>query len=104
LNQLQFAVTATKLSCDGEHRGAPMAIEKPTAIDCIRKARAVLLLDHPFFGALIFRLTPVSASSIPTMATDGKSLFYNPAFVDELPPDQSPGAQRWHGAAEGCPE
>jgi predicted metal-dependent peptidase len=68
-----------------------MAIEKPTAIDCIRKARAVLLLDHPFFGALIFRLTPVFAPSIPTMATDGKSLFYNPSFVDELPPDQLVG-------------
>jgi len=68
-----------------------MAIEKPTAIDRIRKARAVLLLDHPFFGALIFRLTPVSAPNIPTMATDGKSLFYNPSFVDELPPDQLVG-------------
>jgi len=68
-----------------------MAIVKPTAIDRIRKARAVLLLDHPFFGALIFRLTPVSAPSIPTMATDGKSLFYNPSFVDELPPDQLVG-------------
>ena len=68
-----------------------MAIEKPTAIDRIRKARAVLLLDHPFFGALIFRLTPVSAPNIPTMATDGKSLFYNPSFVDELPSDQLVG-------------
>ena len=68
-----------------------MAIEKPTAIDRIRKARAVLLLDHPFFGALIFRLTPVAAPNIPTMATDGKSLFYNPAFVNELPPDQLVG-------------
>ena len=68
-----------------------MATVKPTAIDRIRKARTVLLLNHPFFGALIFRLTPVSAPNIPTMATDGKSLFYNPAFVDELPPDQLVG-------------
>ena len=64
---------------------------KLKALDLIRKARTVLLLDHPFFGALIFRLTPVSAPSIPTMATDGKSLFYNPAFVEELPPDQLVG-------------
>ena len=68
-----------------------MATVKPTAIDRIRKARTVLLLNHPFFGALIFRLTPVSAPNIPTMATDGKSLFYNPSFVDELPPDQLVG-------------
>jgi predicted metal-dependent peptidase len=64
---------------------------KLKALDLIRKARTVLLLDHPFFGALIFRLAPVSAPSIPTMATDGKSLFYNPAFVEELPPDQLVG-------------
>jgi len=68
-----------------------MATVKPTAIDRIRKARTVLLLDHAFFGALIFRLIPISAPSIPTMATDGKSLFYNPSFVDELPPDQLVG-------------
>ena len=68
-----------------------MATVKPTAIDRIRNARTVLLLDHAFFGALIFRLIPISAPSIPTMATDGKSLFYNPSFVDELPPDQLVG-------------
>ena len=59
---------------------------KLKALDLIRKARTVLLLDHPFFGALIFRLAPVSAPSIPTMATDGKSLFYNPAFVRDCHP------------------
>ena len=59
--------------------------------DRIRKARTVLLMDHPFFGALIFRLKLVSAPGIKTMATDGVSLFYNPTFVESLTPSQLVG-------------
>ena len=43
----------------------------------IRKARTALLLDHPFFGSLLFRLGARPTTSIQTMATDG-----NPDFVD----------------------
>ena len=50
----------------------------------ILKARTTLLLDHPFFGTLLFRLGARPCSSIETMATDGRSLFYNPEFVDTL--------------------
>jgi predicted metal-dependent peptidase len=50
----------------------------------IQKARTTLLLDHPFFGSLLFRLGGRASGSIQTMATDGVSLFYNPAFVDTL--------------------
>lgn len=50
----------------------------------LRKARTALLLDHPFFGTLMFRLCAVAKHSIQTMATDGVSLFYNPTFVDTL--------------------
>jgi predicted metal-dependent peptidase len=50
----------------------------------IQKARTTLLLDHPFFGSLLFRLRGQECHSIETMATDGKSLFYNPGFVDTL--------------------
>jgi predicted metal-dependent peptidase len=48
----------------------------------IQKARTVLLLDHPFFGSPLFRLGGRTSNSIQTMATDGVSLFYNPAFVE----------------------
>lgn len=44
----------------------------------IQRARTSLLLDHPFFGSLLFRLKWREASSIDTMATDGVSLFYTP--------------------------
>ena len=50
----------------------------------IQKARTTLLLDHPFFGTLLFRLKGRETHSVATMATDGVSLFYNPAFVDTL--------------------
>lgn len=50
----------------------------------LQKARTALLLDHPFFGSLLFRLKGRESRSIKTMATDGVSLFYNPDFVDTL--------------------
>jgi predicted metal-dependent peptidase len=50
----------------------------------IQKARTTLLLDHPFFGTLLFRLGGKASLSVATMATDGVSLFYNPEFVDTL--------------------
>jgi predicted metal-dependent peptidase len=50
----------------------------------IQKARTALLLDHPFFGTLLFRLGARPHSSIATMATDGVSLYFNPEFVETL--------------------
>src|SRR5579863_850637 len=50
----------------------------------VQKARTTLLLDHPFFGTLLFRLGGKASRSVTTMATDGVSLFYNPEFVDTL--------------------
>src|ERR1700751_451501 len=50
----------------------------------IHKARTTLLLDHPFFGTLLFRLGAQARSSIATMATDGVSLYFNPQFVEAL--------------------
>ena len=57
----------------------------PTIIERrLQKARTALLLDHPFFGSLLFRLKGRESRSIKTMATDGISLFYNPDFVGTL--------------------
>jgi len=50
----------------------------------IQKARTALLLDHPFFGTLLFRLGGRPSNTIETMATDGVSLFYNPQFMEKL--------------------
>jgi predicted metal-dependent peptidase len=57
--------------------------ETPTSLR-IQKARTSFILDHPFFGSLLFRLKGHECRSIPTMATDGVSLYYNPDFVETL--------------------
>ena len=50
----------------------------------IQKARTTLILDHPFFGTLLFRLGARPSRAVATMATDGISMFYNPEFVETL--------------------
>ncbi len=58
----------------------------PNASRAVRltRARTALLLDHPFFGALLLRLRLVECAGIETMATDEVTLFYNPSFLDGL--------------------
>ena len=50
----------------------------------IQKARTALLLDHPFFGSLLYRLKDRESRATRTMATDGVSLLWNPEFVETL--------------------
>ena len=55
----------------------------------IKKARARLLLDYPFYGALAIRLDMVPAVNagkhqIDTAATDGKAIYYNELYIDSL--------------------
>lgn len=59
----------------------------------ISKAKTALLLDHPFVGSLALKLNTVVADNIqghpvPTAATDGKTICYNPAFVAGLSDSQ----------------
>jgi predicted metal-dependent peptidase len=60
-----------------------MKQETPTSLR-VQKARTALVLDHPFFGSLLFRLKGRESRSVKTMATDGVSLYYNPEFVETL--------------------
>jgi predicted metal-dependent peptidase len=62
-----------------------------TAIERITKQRTQLILSQPFFGTLALRLRTVERHDIQTMAVDGKSLFYNPAFVDTLSDEELRG-------------
>ena len=62
-------------------------LQGTTASSCslrIRKSRTSLLLDHPFFGSLLFRLKDRESRSVKTMATDGITLLWNPEFVETL--------------------
>ena len=60
-----------------------MRHETPASLR-IQKARTTLLLDHPFFGSLLFRLQGSESRAVKTMATDGVSLYWNPDFVETL--------------------
>ena len=57
----------------------------------LSRARTQLLLNQPFFGTLCLRLKLVPMPSFPTMATDGRRLAYNPAFVEKLTPAELEG-------------
>lgn len=47
-------------------------------------ARTTLLLDHPFFGVLSLRLHLTEDPTCQTAWTDGRSLGYNPTFIQTL--------------------
>ena len=63
------------------------------AKDKIAKARATLVLDNPFFGALALRMDTkeVGKDITETMATDGIRVVYNADYVDKLTLKQTVG-------------
>jgi predicted metal-dependent peptidase len=61
-----------------------------TTAQKLTRARVQLLLMQPFFGTLCLRLK-LMRGSLPTMATDGSRIVYNPAFVDQLKPAELEG-------------
>ncbi len=56
-----------------------------TASQKMVKARANLVMGHPFFGALALRLKMVEDPSVETASCDGTSIRYNPKYVDKMP-------------------
>ena len=48
------------------------------------RARAELVMDHPFFGSLALRMRLVPDPACAGMWTDGRTLGYRPALVDAL--------------------
>jgi predicted metal-dependent peptidase len=62
-----------------------------TTRTAIIRSRIAMILNAPFFGHIVMRLQMHQVpddSPIQTMATDGRHLFYNKAFVDKLPADE----------------
>ena len=57
------------------------AAPNPAALKKLTVARSQLILGHGFFGMLALRLKLVERASIPTLAVDGRHVFYNPQFV-----------------------
>lgn len=50
----------------------------------ITRARTQLVLSHPFFGTLALHLQPRVSEEIETAGTDGESLLYNPAWIEQI--------------------
>jgi predicted metal-dependent peptidase len=61
-----------------------------TTVQKLTRARVQLLLMQPFFGTLCLRLK-LMPGDLPTMATDGSRIVYNPAFVNQLKPAELEG-------------
>lgn len=57
------------------------------AITRLKKARARMLVKHPFFATIMMGMPMVETTEIPTAATDMKTLFVNPDFIDSLDDD-----------------
>lgn len=62
-------------------------VTNPHAMKALVKARTKLLLNQFFFGRLATYLQLTEALEIPTLAVDGKRMFYNPNFVLTLDED-----------------
>lgn len=62
-------------------------------LDNMAKARTRLLLNHPFFASLIMSSPYVMTRDVPTAATDGKKLYFNPDFMDGLTLEENMGVQ-----------
>ncbi len=50
----------------------------------VTRARAELLLKQPFFAAIALRMKVKIGSEVPTMGTDGRTLFINPEWTGKL--------------------
>jgi len=54
----------------------------------LAKAKTSLILEHPFVGAIALGMPHTYSDAVPTAATNGKRVLYNPEFVSGLSDDQ----------------
>ena len=59
-------------------------MSKMSARDKLIKTRVAMLLKYPFWGPLAARLKLEECDWCPTLATDGRSFYYNPNFIQKL--------------------
>lgn len=68
---------------------AEIAAARPIAKRLIEKARASIVLDHPFFASIMLKRPFVERFDIPTLAvTADGAIFYNPLFISKWDVDQ----------------
>jgi predicted metal-dependent peptidase len=54
------------------------------ALAKLRAARTRLVLERPFLGALVLHLPLTASDRCRTVATDARTFYFNPAFIDAL--------------------
>jgi predicted metal-dependent peptidase len=54
------------------------------AYDALMRSRIMLYLRFPFYGYLASQLVIVQTDQMPTLATDGLNLWYNPYFIKSI--------------------
>lgn len=65
---------------------------KDTAANLMTKAKVQLILDQPFYAMQALRLEfSANPAATKTAVTDGKHLYYNPAFIETLSVDEIKG-------------
>ena len=68
-----------------------MSIDNEAIETKLSAARTRLILDKPFLGALVLRL-PMQAAKpdwCPTTATDARTFYYNPEYIQDLSMDET---------------
>lgn len=63
-----------------------------SAADAVSRAATRLALEQPFFGTLLAMTDLVADEGIPTLATNGERLYYNPEFLKGLSSLEAEGA------------
>lgn len=61
-----------------------------TVTEKLSKAKAKLIIQQPFFASLAINMPMVENAELnpPTMATDGKTIWFHPGFVDAISVDE----------------
>lgn len=77
---------------------AKMSQAMSAAQQLVKKHRAHVVQSHPFFGMLLLKQELIEDRGVPTMATNGRQLFYNPDYVMQ----QDPAYLRFDIAHEAC--
>jgi predicted metal-dependent peptidase len=62
-------------------------MQQSQAMDRLKKARAKMLVKHPFFATLMMSMPMIETTTIQTAATDMRQLFINPQFVESVDDD-----------------
>ena len=65
-----------------------MTVDKALTVK-LAKAKTALILEHPFVGTIALNMPFVFDESVPTAATNGKLVVFNPEFVKGLTDEET---------------